>query len=597
MASSVLPPVEPKPAAPISVVRLARAGIPAWLGDYKLNDLGKDFTAGLTVAVLLVPQAMAYALLGGLPPVVGLYASFLPLFLYALLGTSRQLAVGPTAMDSLLVMAGASAVAPVGSSEFLVAATLLAGLAGVIQFGMGTLRLGFLVNFLSRPVIGGFTTAAALVIAGSQVGAFAGVKAPRAATFHSLLIGLWPELPHAHWPTIALSGLALGALLALKRWAPRLPGSLLVVAVATVFTFAFRLDEIGIRVVGQVPQALPGFALPALDQNLLIQLLPTAAMVALVGFMEAISVAKALAEKHHQTLNPDREMMALGLANLGAFFSSAYPVTGGFSRSAVADQAGAKTQLTGVFAALGIGATLMWLTPLFHYLPQGALSALVLMAALGLVRGKEPVRLWEIRPVDALLWGLTFVVTLFVGIGQGILVGVLASLAAFIRRSTQPHTAELGRLPGTQVFRNLKNYPYAERVVGMLILRMDASLYFANTAFFKDQVLAFLAASERPIETVLIDGSSINDLDCSAEAALRDVVHLLREENKDLYFANLKRPVFEVMQRSGFVSFLGEGHFFLDLHSATVALGGVHPRLLDRGAPPSRKTSLDSAAL
>lgn len=568
----------------------ARRVAPSWLATYSALNLRADIVAGVTVAVLLVPQAMAYALLGGLPPVVGLYASFLPLFMYALLGTSRQLAVGPTAMDSLLVLAGASAVAPVGSADFLLAATLLAGLAGLIQFGMGALRLGFLVNFLSRPVIGGFTSAAALVIAGSQVNAFAGISAPRANTFDKLLVGIVPELGHVHWPTLTLSTLSLLGLLAFRRWAPHLPGSLLIVVLGTLATHTFALDRLGVRVVGHVPESLPHLGLPELDPARLTQLLPTAATIAVVGFMEAISVAKALAEKRQQTIRHDRELMALGLANLGAFLSAAYPVTGGFSRSAVADDAGAKTQLTGVIAALTVGATLLWLTPLFVHLPQAALSALVLYSALGLIRGGEPFRLWDIRPVDALLWTLTFAVTLFVGVGQGILVGVLASLLAFIRRSVTPHTAELGRLPGTTVFRNLANHPRAEPVPGVLILRMDASLYFANTDFFKQQVTDALERAKRPIRAVLVDGSGLNDLDTSALATLRELTRTLRDEGKELFFANLKQPVLQLMERSGFTAFSGEDHFFLDLQTATRALGA-------RENAASNVSSLDSARL
>lgn len=574
--------------SPLARGSLGRQLLPNWLRNYRRSDLGKDATAGLTVAVLLVPQAMAYALLGGVPPVVGLYASFVPLFMYAVLGTSRQLAIGPTAMDSLLVMAGASALAPVGTPLFLLVATLLAGLAGVFQLAMGAIRWGFLVNFLSRPVIGGFTTAAALIIAGSQVGAFLGVHSPRSATIHQLVLGLMPELAGVHWLTLLVSSLSLAALLGLRRWAPKLPASLLVVAVATVVTYAFRLDELGIRVVGDVPRSLPRIGLPEFDPALLYQLVPTAAMIALVGFMEAISVATALAEKHHQNLDPDRELMALGLANIGAFFSGAYPVTGGFSRSAVADDAGAKTQLTGVFAALGVGATLMWLTPLFHYMPHGALAALVLMAAMGLVKGGEPVRLWGIRRVDATSWLVTFGVTLFAGIGQGIVVGVLTSLAGFIRRSTQPHTAELGRLPGTQVYRNIKNYPDGELVPNVLIVRMDASLYFANAKYFREQLLAYLSHAHRPIEAVLIDASSMNDLDCSAEAALREVARSLKDEGKSLYFANVKRPVWLTMERSGFIANLGRDHFFLDVQRGVDALSSARSGATSVGSAERR---------
>lgn len=591
MRSPALSSIKTLPQSATMFGRLGRAILPHWLADYRSTNLRYDLAAGLTVAVLLVPQSMAYALLGGLPPVVGLYASFLPLLSYAWIGTSRQLAVGPTAMDSLLVMAGASAIAPVGSPEFLVAATLLAALAGSLQVIMGMLKLGSLANFLSQPVLGGFTAAAALVIAGTQLGTFGGVQAPRAATLHESLRGLIPQLPHIHVPTLTLSGLSLLALLALKRWAPRLPGSLLVLALATTATYLLRLDEWGVRVVGHVPKALPHFALPTFDGQLAAQLLPTAAMIALVGFTEAISVARSLAEKHRQHVDADREMMALGLANIGASLSAAYPVTGGLSRSAVADDAGARTQLTGVFAALAIGATLLWFTPLFYYLPQGALSALVVLAALGLISGREPQRLWGIRPIDAVLWGVTFAITLFVGIGQGISVGVLASLGTFIYRSTHPHTAELGCLPNTSTFRNLENYPRAQIVPGVLFLRMDASLYFANTAFFKSQTLAVLAKAKRPIHSVVIDGSGLNDLDCSAESALRELTTELRERGLALYFANLRHPVFEMMQRAGFTDFVGSNHFFLDLASAAAALSSSTP------TPQSRLTSLDSAGL
>lgn len=551
---------------------LIRRSLPGWVARYHRADLASDIGAGLTVGVLLIPQAMAYALLGGLPPVVGLYAAFLPLFLYALLGTSRQLSVGPTAMDSLLVLAGASAVAPVGSADFLLSATLLAGLVGVIQFAMGVFRLGLLVNFLSRPVIGGFTSAAALVIAGSQINAFAGVNAPRANTFDKLVVGVIPELTHVHWPTLILGTVSLLALVAFRRWAPRFPGALSVMVLTTSLTILLDLNGHGVAVVGQVPRALPSIQIPAFDLARAWRLLPTAAMIALVGFMEAISVAKALAEKHEQSLRSDRELLALGLANLGAFVSGAYPVTGGFSRSAVADGAGARTQLAGVFAGLTVGATLLWLTPLLAYLPQAALAALVLFSALGLIRGREPLRLWNVRPVDALLWMLTFGVTVFVGIGEGILAGVSASLFAFIRRSTKPHTAELGRLPGTMIFRTLENFPQAEPIPGVLILRMDASLYFANTDFFKQWVASALSRSTRCIHALVVDGSGINDLDSSAEAVLRELVRSLRDAEKQLYFASLKQPVLDVLRRSGFVEDLGEDHFFMDLASAARAL-------------------------
>lgn len=545
--------------------QLMRRLIPSWLSEYRREDLRHDLSAGLTVGVLLIPQAMAYAMLGGLPPVVGLYASLLPLLMYALVGTSRQLSVGPTAMDSLLLLAGASAVAPIGSPEFILVATFLAGAVGVIQFAMGMLKLGFIVNFMSRPVIGGFTTAAAVLIFGSQLGAFLGVTSPRAATLDRLVVGLLPGLGQVHWTTAAISTVSLGALIGLKRWFPRLPGSLIVVTIATLVTYLLRLDELGVRVVGHVPDSLPHIGVPLLSLDTVVKLAPSAVMLALIGMLEGISVAQAMAEKRKQTINSNREMMALGLANMGSYISGGFPVTGGFSRSAVADEAGARTQLTGVLAALAAAATLVWLTPLFYYVPQGALAALVMTGSISLMGSKEPVQLWNVRRTDAVMWGLTLLVTLFVGIGPGIVVGVVGSLIAFIRRSTTPHTAELGRLPGTSVFRNTKNYPNAELVPNVLILRMDASLYFANVSYFVSQVERFIQRAQRPIKAVLIDASGMNDLDFTAAMALHELTDALRAKGRALYFANVKRPVAEVMERANFASYLGADHFYLDV--------------------------------
>lgn len=570
---------------------LARRLLPRWVREYKTADLRQDVTAGLTVAVLLIPQAMAYALLAGLPPVVGLYASFLPLLTYAVFGSHRQLAVGPTAIDSLLVMAGASAVARVGTPEFLLSAALLAGLAGTIQVGMGLMKLGFLVDFLSRPVIGGFTAAATLVIASSQLGPLLGLNLPHSARLHELPKALISGLAHVHFPTLMVGSLSLLMLLLVKRLAPRLPGAILIVVGSTMLAHWVGLAQLGVKVVGDVPNTLPQFSLPRVELALIFRLLPIAGMLALVGFVEAISVAKVVAEKHDHTIDSNREMMALGAANLGSFISNGYPVTGGFARTAVADQAGARTQLTGVIAALGVAATLFWFTPLLYSLPRSTLAALVLVASLGLLSGREPMRLWRIRPTDAVLWLLTFTVTAFIGIGPGIVAGVLASLALFIHRSARPHTAELGRVPGTSAFRSVDNHPDAVVVPGVLIVRMDASLYFANIAFFQDCILDYLGNAKRPIRSVVIDASGLNDLDSSAAAALHQLRRVLDEQDKQLYFANVKQPVASVMQRSGFTDDIGTDHFFLDLPAAMSVLARA-PK-----PTPDKATSLDCAAL
>jgi SulP family sulfate permease len=307
-------------------------------------------------------------------------------------------------------------------------------------------------------------------------------------------------------------------------------------------------------------------------------LLPTAMMIALIGFMEAISVAKAIASRHKYEVNANRELVALGASNLSAFFTGAYPVTGGFSRSAVNDQAGARTPLASLITAAGIAISLLFLTPLFYAMPKAVLASIVMVAVSSLIDFKAPLRLWHVRRSDAALLALTFISTLAVGIGQGILIGVLVSLGAFIHRSTRPHTAELGRIPGTNVFRNLKNFPDAEPLPGVLMLRMDASFYFANVAYFRDRLEAFLRDAPDDVDIVLLDASSMNDLDSSAEAALRETVRKLRTAGKDMVFANVKGPVKQVMQRSGLWDYLGEDHVFLTLELAAAGLAELRTR-------------------
>ncbi len=576
-------------------------GLLPWRADYDVRrDLRGDIVAGLTVFVMLVPQGMAYAMLAGLPPVVGLYASILPLVAYALVGTARQLAVGPVAMDSLLVATGAALVAPVGSPEFGVAAIVLAGLTGLLQVLMGLLRLGFLVNFLSRPVISGFTSAAAIVIGASQLKHIVGVGLPRTPTIQAFLLEAAPRLLEARALPLTLGVFGVLGLVLLKRYLPKVPAALVVVLVSTLVSAGLGLGAQGLPIVGEVPAGLPSFSLQILDVQTLQVLLPTAFMIALIGFMEAISVAKAIAARHGYEVDSNRELVGLGAANLAAYVTGGYPVTGGFSRSAVNDQAGARSPLAGVIAAGLMALALLFMTSWFYHLPKAILASIVLVAVSGLIDLHEPVRLWRVRRADAVLLLLTFCITLSVGIGQGILVGVVASLAAFIKRSTQPHTAELGRLPGTNVYRNVLNYPEAEPIAGLLILRMDASFYFANVAFFKDRLEAFLRDAPAGVHTVLIDASSINDLDSSAEDALRHTVRRLRGEGRDMAFANVKGPVRRVMQRSGLWELVGPERFFWDIERAVVTLGG--PRSGTEASPqtaetPSAPSAVASAGL
>ena len=554
--------------------------IPAagWLRRYDRANLGGDLTAGLTVAVMLIPQGMAYAMLAGLPPIVGLYASVLPLFVYALFGTSRQLAVGPVAMVSLLTATGVGALAEPGTETYLLLAVGLAGMVGLMQLGLGLARLGKLVTFLSHPVISGFTSAAALIIGLSQLKHLLGASIPRSPRLHELAVHAWAQLGETHALTLGIGVAAIAILLGLKRWAPRVPGALTVVALGTLVTWGLGLNELGVAIVGDVPAGLPSLDAPGIGAAQLLDLLPTAVAISLVGFMESISVAKAFARKNRYEVDANRELVGLGLANVAGFFTGGYPVTGGFSRTAVNAQAGSKTPLASMITAVVIAVALLFLTPLFYFLPNAVLAAIVMTAVFGLIDLKEPVHLGEVKRTDAALLALTFLVTLFVGIEEGIGAGVITSLALFVYRSTRPHTATLGRLPGTRIYRNVERFAQAEEIPGLRIFRFDASFYFANADYFRDQVDELLLRhDEAPIRALVIDASGINDLDASAVSALGDIHDRLERERIELFFANVKGPVRDVFARGHLTESIGEGRFFLDLHDAVEAARRVPP--------------------
>lgn len=550
----------------------------AWLRGYdRARDLGGDASAGLTVAVMLIPQGMAYAMLAGLPPIVGLYASVLPLLAYALLGTSRQLAVGPVAMVSLLVASGVGALAAPGSPQYVLLAAVLAGMVGALQLAMGLFRLGRLVTLLSHPVISGLTSAAAILIGLSQLGHLLGVDLGRASRLHELVRDAVPRLGQTHAITLALGAASIAVLVLVKRRWPRFPGALLVVALATLASWALGLDARGVRIVGGVPAGLPVLSLPPVELGALRELLPTALAIALVGFVESISVAKAFARKHRYAVDADQELVALGAANLVAFGSGGYPVTGGFSRTAVNAQAGARTGLASAITAIAIGVSLLFLTPLFHYLPKAVLAAIVMTAVAGLVDVGELRHLWRVKRSDAALLVATFVVTLFAGIEEGIAVGVALSIALFVQRSTRPHHAVLGRLPGTRTYRNVANFPEAREVPGLKVWRFDASFYFANASYFADQVDR-LVREDADTRALVLDASGINDLDASGEALLHELRARLEARSIALYLANVKGPVRAVLERGGFTEELGRDRFFLEVHDAVEAAvaGALH---------------------
>ncbi|MCB9639174.1 MAG: solute carrier family 26 protein [Myxococcales bacterium] len=550
-----------------------------WLRDYKRENLRGDMVAGLTVAIMLIPQGMAYAMLAGLPPYVGLYASVLPPFLYALFGSSRQLAFGPVAMDSLLVATGVGAMALAGSKDYIVLALTLGVLVGVLQIAMGLMRLGFLVNFLSRPVISGFTSAAALIIGLSQLKHLVGMDLKRSNQIHVIVADVFQKIGTLHLLTLIIGLSSVALLVAFKKFLPKWPGALFAVLLGTLAVWLFGLHHQKVQIVGTVPAGLPGLTLPRYDWATIQKLIPIALTISLVAFLEAISVARAIATRRRYAIDANQELIAMGMANLGGGLTGGYPGTGGFSRSAVNDQAGAETGLASMITSVLIALTLMFFTPLFYFLPKAVLASIVMVAVFGLIDLKEPVRLWKVKRADALLLLLTFVVTLTVGIQQGIFVGVGVSLLLFIGRSTRPHTAVLGRLKGTDIYRNIERFPEVETWPGVVIFRLDASFYFANVAFFKETVHELLLKGEqdgKPVKAVIVDASGINFVDSSAEEALQEVARELKEAGVAFYLSGVKGPVRDVLRRSGFCAMLGEEHFTFRIQDAVDAVLEPH---------------------
>ncbi|HSJ23718.1 MAG TPA: solute carrier family 26 protein [Longimicrobiales bacterium] len=552
--------------------------IPAagWLRRYSRQDVAGDLAAGVTVAVMLVPQGMAYAMLAGLPPVVGLYASTVPLVLYALFGSSRQLAVGPVAIVSLLTLSGVSQLAEPGSADFVALAAMLALMTGVIQLGLGLVRAGFLTNFLSHAVISGFTSAAAIVIGLSQLKHLLGIDLASSHSVFGLLWGALRRLGEANVYTVAIGMASIAVLVVSRRLAPRFPAPLLVVAAGALATWGLRLHERGVSIVGDVPGGLPGFSLPAGGPELMLALLPTALTISFVGFMESVAVAKSIAAREKYRIDADQELKGLGLANLGTAVFSGFPVTGGFSRSAVNYQAGARTGLASIITAGLVTVTLLAFTGLFHYLPGAVLAAIVMVAVYGLIDVKEAVHLFQLKKVDGWTLVLTFSATLLVGIEQGILIGAAFSLLVFVWRSAYPHVARLGWLGRERVFRNVLRYPEVELVPGVVILRVDASLYFANMAFLENWLRSAVAEQEE-VRTIILDFSGVNDMDAVAVETLEALMTDFRHQGVALHIAAMKGPVRDITARAGWPALYGRQTSHFSVEQALESLG-VWPR-------------------
>lgn len=557
-----------------------------WAPQYGRSQATSDLVAAVIVTVMLIPQSLAYALLAGLPAQVGLYASILPLVIYAVFGTSRTLSVGPVAVVSLMTAAALAPLADAGSPEYMAGAVLLAVISGLMLTLMGFLRLGFLANFLSHPVISGFISASGIVIAASQLKHVLGVQA---SGQNLLTIGqsLIRSASDINLPTLAIgAGALLFLVFARKQLKPLLvrfgvssgiadiltkTAPILAVLVTTLVAWQFQLDQQGVRLVGIVPSGLPDLTLPSLDWELWQQLAVSALLISVVGFVESVSVGQTLAAKRRQRIDPDQELIGLGTANLGAGLSGGMPVTGGFSRSVVNFDAGAETPAAGAYTAIGIALATLFLTPAIAYLPQATLAATIIVAVSSLVDLPALGRTWRYSRPDFGAMLATIVLTLAHSVEAGIIAGVVLSLGLFLYRTSRPHSAVVGRVPGTEHFRNIRRHQ-VEICPQVAFLRVDESLYFANARFLEETVMD-LAACEPELTDFVLVCPAVNLVDASALESLEAINERLQDAGVRLHLSEVKGPVMDRLQRTEFLSHLG-GQVFLSTYEAWQVLAG-----------------------
>ena len=546
-----------------------------WGRTYDRNALSNDLIAAVIVTIMLIPQSLAYALLAGLPPEAGIYASIVPILFYAIFGTSRSLAVGPVAVVSLMTAAAVGEVAQQGTAGYAVAALTLAALSGAMLLTLGLLRLGFLANFLSHPVISGFITASGILIAASQLRHILGVEA-RGHTLTEILGSLAAHLSEVNTTTILIGLAATGFLFWVRKGlkpllrrlglGPRMAdvmtkaGPVAAVVATTVAVATLDLESAGVAIVGEVPQSLPPFTLPSLSLDLVRALALPAFLISVIGFVESISVAQTLAAKKRQRVDPDQELIGLGAANIGAAFTGGYPVTGGFARSVVNFDAGAETPAAGAFTAVGLAIAAVALTPLVYYLPKATLAATIVVAVLSLVDFSILRKTWAYSRADFAAVATTILLTLILGVETGVASGVLLSVALHLYKTSRPHVAEIGLVPGTQHFRNILRHK-VETDPELLMLRVDESLYFVNARFLEDMIQNRVTDGCQ-IRNVVLMFSAVNEVDFSALESLEAINRRLRDMGVGLHLSEIKGPVMDRIATSHLIADLN-GEVFL----------------------------------
>lgn len=541
----------------------------AWLPNYKKTQLKGDVLAGITVSIILIPQGIAYAMIAGLPPIYGLYCALIPQIVYAVFGSSRQVAIGPVAMDSLIVATGVSALALTGSESYIAIAILLALLVGAIQFFMGVFKLGFVVNFLSRPVISGFSSAVALLIGLNQFKNLLGADFIKSDRVHILLMDFWDKITSISINTTLVGAVSCVVIIIFRKINKKIPNALIVIVLGVLLMKFFGNTLTDIEIVRKIPSGLPSFSIPVIEVGLLQELFPIALTLVMIGYLEIISIGKTLeAKQEAYRINPDQELIALGLSNMIGSLFKTYPVTSSFSRSAINQESGGTTGVSAFTSVIMVVITLMFLTPLFYHLPKTVLAAIIVVAVFNLIQVKEAKRLWKINKLDFWLMISTFFATLFFSIEQGILVGVTLSLIVLIFRTSRPYVIELGKVPNSNFYRNSKRFKEVVLDDDVLVFRFDAQLFYANSGYFRERLEAMTESKGASLKLIVLDGESINRVDSTGVDMLKERILFYQKKGINFYFAGIKGLVRDDLFRAGLLDIIPINHFFMRVNDA-----------------------------
>lgn len=540
-----------------------------WLPNYEKSQLKGDITAGITVSIILIPQGIAYAMIAGLPPIYGLYSALLPQIIYAIFGSSRQVAVGPVAMDSLIVATGVTALALRGSESYIAIAILLALMVGLIQFLMGVFRLGFVVNFLSKPVISGFASAVALLIGLNQFKNLFGVDFIQSDEIHVLFKDIFERIRMYHPSTAIIGLISCGIIIILRKINRKIPSAIIVVGLGIVLMKYFENYFNNVAIVKDIPSGLPSFSVPVIDISLIRELFPAAITLVMIGYLEIISIGKTLeAKQEAYRIRPNQELIALGLSNMvGSLFKS-YPITSSFSRSAINQEAGGKTGISAFVSVIMVIITLLFFTPVFYYLPRTILASIIVVAVFNLIQIKEAKRLWKINKLDFWLMIVTFLATLFLNIELGVLVGVALSLIVLIFRTSRPYVTELGKVPDSNFYKN--KYRFDDVIIEdeILVFRFDAQLFYANSGYFREKLEEMVEEKGEALKLIVIDAESINRVDSTGIDMLKERVAYYQKKGILFYFAGVKGPVRDDLFRAEILNIININHFFMRANDA-----------------------------